>query len=410
MRYLPAIIVAIFVGLAVLTLLVPWPPAVELARAYGFADEVIANGLQYSFERRLFFWGTTFLELGFLLALVFTNFGRRVTARCQQLARGRWLPTLLFAAAFYYVVLAILDFPLDVGRWAHMTAWGMTERPFAAWFAEHLLAQAVSAPIEGIVLIGLFLLLRWLPRWWWVAAASGSVLLAALFAMVLPVVIAPLFNTFTPIAETKWAAWEQPLRKVVEAAKVPLDEIFVMNASTQSKHSNAYYTGFAGTRRIVLYDNLLEKHTLPEVESVMAHELGHWLYDHIVIGIGLGGLGLLVGLYVLARILKWAERAFGIYGPSDPAGLPLILLAGFLGGWLAMPLSLAVTRHFERQADTMALELARQPDAFIAAEKKLAKDNLGNVAPTPWNVWLFATHPPAIERIEMAQEWKRIHP
>jgi STE24 endopeptidase len=139
----------------------------------------------------------------------------------------------------------------------------------------------------------------------------------------------------------------------------------------------------------------------------MAHELGHWLYDHIVTGIALGGLALLFGFYVLARILIWAQSAFGIYGPSDPAGLPLVLLCGFLGSWLAMPLSCAVSRQFERQADMMALKLARQPDAFINAEKKLSIDNIGNVAPTPWNVWLFATHPPAVERIQMAEEWRR---
>ena len=406
MRYLPAIIVVIFVGLAVLTLFVPYPPAVELARSYGFSDDVIANGLRHSFERRLFFWGATFIQLFVLLALVFTGLGRRVTVRCQQLARGWWLPTLLLSGAFYYVVLLILDFPLDVGRWAHMKAWGMTERPFSAWFSEYLLATAISAPIEALVLVGLYLLLRWLPHRWWIAAAVGSTALAIVFAFVLPIVIAPLFNTFTPIADTKWAAWEKPLKDVVANANVPLDEVLVMNASTQSKHSNAYYTGFAGTRRIVLYDNLLEKHTLPEVESVMAHELGHWLYDHIVNGIALGGLALLFGFYVLSRILIWAQSAFGIDRPSDPAGLPLVLLCGFLGGWLAMPLSCAVSRQFERQADMMALKLARQPDAFIAAEKKLAIDNIGNVAPTPWNVWLFATHPPAVERIQMAEEWR----
>ncbi|MCI0681883.1 MAG: M48 family metallopeptidase [Gemmataceae bacterium] len=407
MRQLPAIIVAVFVGLAALTLLVPWPPAVETARVSGFSDEVIANGMQHSFERRLFWWGTTFIELGLLLALVFTRLGPAATAWCRRLARGWWLPTLLLLAALYYVVLAILDFPLDVGRWAHLRAWGMTERPFGPWFSEYLLALAVRAVLEGVVLVGLYLLLRWLPRWWWLAAAAGSVVLAALFALVLPVVVAPLFNTFTPISETKWAKWERPLHDLVQKANVPLDEILVMNASAQSKHSNAYYTGFAGTRRIVLYDNLLEKHTLPEVESVLAHELGHWLHDHIVIGIALGGLGLLAGLYVLSRILKWAEGRFGLYGPSDPAGLAIVLLAGFLGSWLAMPLSCAVSRHFERQADMMALELAGQPDEFMDAERKLAKDNIGNVAPTPWNVWLFATHPPTVERMQMAVDWKK---
>jgi STE24 endopeptidase len=101
------------------------------------------------------------------------------------------------------------------------------------------------------------------------------------------------------------------------------------------------------------------------------------------------------------------RRPFCLHSPTDPAGLPLLLLLLTLGHWLAMPVQNAVSRAFERQADEAALELAGKPDAFIAGELRLARDNLSNVAPTPFNVWMFSTHPPAVERIEMAEQWKR---
>lgn len=409
MRYLPVIIVAAFLALMGLTFVPPPQSSVDLARTHGFSEQEIANGQQFSFDRRLFFWGVTLLELVWLLALVFAGWGRRLTNACHRCARGRWLPTLLLLGVSLFLAQALIHMPFDVGRWAHLTAWKMTERPLGAWFAEYGLSLAVAAVVEGIVVVGLYLLMRWLPRAWWLAATAGSVLLAVLFAFLWPIVISPLFNTFTPIGQTQWSEWEQPLASIVKQANVPLDEILVMNASAQSKHSNAYYSGFAGTRRIVIFDNLLRYHPLPEVESILAHEIGHWLHDHIVKGIALGGLAALVGFYLLARLLRWAQGALGLNAPSDPGGLPLILLATFLGMWLIMPLENAIIRHFERQADMMALDLARDPDVFIEAEKTLAIKNIGNVAPAPWNVWLFSTHPPTVERIEMALEWKQNH-
>lgn len=410
MRILPVVIVVAFVGLMILTFIPPPQSAVDLARDHGFSEQVIADGRQFSFERRMFMWGETLLELAWLLALVFGGWGKRIADRCNSVARGRWLPTLLMLGVCLYLAQALIHLPFGVGRWAHLTAWKMTTQPLSAWFTEHLLALAVNAVVEGIVVVGLYLLLRWLPRWWWLAATAGSVGLAALFAFLWPIVISPLFNTFTPIGRTQWAEWEQPLASIVKQANVPLDEILVMNASAQSEHSNAYYAGFAGTRRIVIYDNLLKNHPLPEVESILAHEIGHWLHDHIVKGIALGGAAALLGFYLLSRLLIWAKDAFGLHAPHDPASLPVILLAGFVGSWLVMPVGNAVSRHFERQADMMALDLARDPAVFIEAEKKLAIKNIGNVAPAPWNVWLFATHPPTVERIEMAIQWKRGHP
>src|SRR5262249_47258317 len=158
-----------------------------------------------------------------------------------------------------------------------------------------------------------------------------------------------------------------------------------------SNHTNAYFAGFGPTRRIVIYDTLLKNHSDAEIESILAHELGHWLHDDIVKGILLGTLGLLLGCFLLDRVLRLAlgRAPWHLRSIADPAGLPLILLLMCLGSWVAMPVGNAVSRYSERQADQVSLEMAGQPEAFKTTEKKMAIDNKSNVAPTPWNVWLF---------------------
>ncbi len=406
MSKVPVILVVAMLVCVTLSVLPPGFEVVERARQAGFSEEVISKGQHFSSERRMTFWGATIVELTWLLVLVYGGWARRITDSFRRKVHGRWLPTVLLVGGFCYVSQTLLSLPFDIAGWASSTAWGMTDRSLGAWFVEHCLAFAVGAVLGGILLVGFYLLLRWLPRTWWLAATAGSIAVEIVFAFVLPIVIAPLFNTFTPIAQTRWASMEKSLRALVAKAATPVEDILVMNASKQNRHTNAYFTGFGTTRRIVLYDNLLEKHTPQEVESILAHEMGHWHHDHIVKGIALSAPVLLVGFYILSRLLKWAEGAFGLEGPDDPAGFPLILLAGFVGTWLMLPVGNAVSRHFERQADMMSLEVAGMPEVFIATEKKLVIDNIGNAAPTPFNVWMFATHPPAVERIQMAEEWK----
>jgi STE24 endopeptidase len=226
-------------------------------------------------------------------------------------------------------------------------------------------------------------------------------------------------------------------------AGVPVNEILVMDASRQGKHTNAYFTGFGSTRRIVLYDTLLKplysvspqsaagvigmagsplpnaptsaaalvvdhhRRVADEIDTILAHEMGHWHHDHIVKGIALAALGAYVGLFAASWLLRRAvgRAPFGLRSPADPAGVPLLLLLSVLGAWLAAPIENKVSRRFESQADMAALQLTDQPEAFIEAEKRLARDNITNVAPTPFSVWLFATHPTAVERIRMAEEW-----
>lgn len=398
-----------FALLFVATTFIPYAPAIDAARAAGFSDAEIETGLQFTLERRFFMWGGMALELSLLFLFALTSCGRRLADRFLAWTGHRRILAMLGVGFCFWILHEILYVPLGVGRLEHSRAWGMTELDLAGWLRDYVLTAAVGLVFGAVTLSGFYALLFWLPRVWWVVAPLGVGLLAIVVATLTPILITPLFNEFKPLAETEWRDLEPRVRNIIQRADVPVQEILVMNASKQSKHTNAYFTGFGPTRRIVLYDNLLKYHKDPdEIESVLGHELGHWRHDHINKGILLGMLAALVGCYVLHRCLRAAlgRAPWNLQSIADPAGLPLVLLLVNVGGWIVMPVGNVVSRHFERQADQAALELADLPEAFIAAERNLARLNKGNVAPTPWNVWLFATHPPTVERIRMAEEWK----
>jgi STE24 endopeptidase len=419
----------------------------EAARYFSSAE--IHNGLVRSFQRRLLFWAGEGVRLAVLAWLIGSGFSRRLADMCSSFFRGYWLPSLLAVGGVLFLLDEAIALPLGIAGLENLRAWELTQRSTADWLYDHFLRLGITAVLQTMMLVGLYLLIRGFPRMWWLPAGFGGAILGIAAAYFLPVVVAPLFNTFTPLADhPEWSCLQRPIRDLAAKAHIPLQEILVMNASRQGRHTNAYFTGFGVTRRIVLYDTLLQAHSRPgpaivtgiigvmplgpwqasvllaakrtegqyEIESVLAHEIGHWQNNHIVKGIVLGTAGALVGFFVLAWLLKRFRGQPPLYLRSahDPAGVPLVVFLTMIGAWLAAPVQNAVSRQFEREADAASLEWAGRPDVFIAAEKRLARDNIGHVAPSPWLVCFFATHPPAVERIHMAEDWrshgKRIRP
>jgi STE24 endopeptidase len=400
--------VIVFAFLALATTFVSWAPWWAEAGQY-FTPEEIQRSEHYGFEVWLFFWAATCLHLGFLTTLVATSWGRRWADACQRWAGGRWLLGIVLLLVCLVIAEQLLMLPIGIARLHHRRAWGLTDRSLVAWLSDRGKGLVETLVREGIVIVGFFLLARRYPRRWWLPAAAGATVFVVLYIFIKPIVIDPWFNTFTPLSQTQWKDLEPRVHALIHKAGVPVEEILVVDASRQSTHSNAYFTGFGSTRRIVLYDNLLMQHPPAEVESILAHELGHWLHHHIVQGTILAAGGFVVGFWLLAKILEWLrDRApLRLRSAADPAALPVLMLMGALGNWAIAPVQNAVSRHFERQADTVALDLAGQPDVFIEAEKRLAVKNLGRLLPTPWEVWLFNTHPPVLERIGMAEAWKK---
>lgn len=394
------------VALCVLSF-IPYPPATIEANEAGFSEEIIDVGLQHAFERRVLFWVYTTIDVGLLCVLGLSTLGRRFADWLLRWCRGYRIAAALFMGLGYVALHEILTLPVGIAGFYRSHAWGLANPSYdlAGWLRDHYLALGVNLVVEAVIVIGFYALLIRLPRTWWLIAPLGGGLLGMAYAYLAPILINPLFNDFTPLDQTQWSKLEPRLEAMLGRADIPVAGIMVMNASRQSSHTNAYFTGFGPTRRIVLYDTLLKNHTPDEIESVLAHEIGHWHYDHIVKGILLGVLGAIVGCLVLDRFLRGAvgTSPWHLQSTADPAGLWLVLLLLSAGSWLAMPAEMSVSRHFERQADQMSLELAKKPAAFIATERKMAKDNKSNVAPSPWNVWLFSSHPSVVERIEMAK-------
>ena len=394
-----------FVALFLVTTFAP-PTRAEAAKY--FTSDQIERGLEFSLQRRLLYWTGAGLHLAVFALIVFSGFARKLASFFSR-GGSPWLLTVLLVGCFCFLVEEAIALPIGLARLELLRAWDLTTRPVAGWLRDHALGLSVSAVLGVVTLLGLYLLIRFFPRTWWALATVGFMLLTMGYIFILPVLISPLFNTFTPLTETRWSDLQDPVEELAKRAGVPVKEILVVDASRQGSHTNAYFTGFGSTQRIVLYDNLLKKHTREEVESILAHEMGHWQHNHIVKGTALGALAALAGFFLLARILRWAVNRppFQLSAPFDPAGVPLVLLLVTVGEWLGTPVAYAISRHFERQADMVSLNLTGRPDVFIAADKKLARDNISNVAPPLVSVWFFNTHPPAVERIQMAEQWEK---
>jgi len=252
----------------------------------------------------------------------------------------------------------------------------------------------------GGLLLWLFLTLviRGGNAWWvwaWILMGAFELLMIWLY----PVIIAPLFNKFEPIANNEL---EVQIRTLMEKAGLRAKGVFRMDASKRSKHTNAYFTGIGKSKRIVLFDTLLEAHTGEEILAVLAHELGHWKKKHVHKQLILAEILSLAGFYVVAKLLDWPlmYQTFGFPEPIPYVGLFLMGALFSPLGYFAQPLASAISRKFEREADDYTLTLIPRAGPMVSALKRLAADNLANLNPHPIYAWFYYSHPPLVERIE----------
>ncbi|HLF73658.1 MAG TPA: M48 family metalloprotease, partial [Anaerolineales bacterium] len=191
-----------------------------------------------------------------------------------------------------------------------------------------------------------------------------------------------------------------------ERANTRVRGVFKFDMSKRTKSANAALTGIGNTRRIVLGDTLINEFSTDEIETVLAHELGHHVHRDIPFLIGFGAVSTTLSLFLASLALNWAIGYFGFTGPADIAAFPALGLILGTYGLITMPLNNAVSRWRERLADDYALQSTGKSEAFASAFTRLANQNLGEVDPEKWVVIMFHSHPPLGERIEKANHWK----
>ena len=313
-------------------------------------------------------------------------------------ARGAFL-----LGAARVVLSALVRLPLSV--WlglTHERAFGFSRQTGRSWALDRLKAVGIGSVLTGAALAGLVGAAQLFPGWWPLVAAVGAALLVLLLGFVAPVVLEPLFNRFRPLERPQL---RDAVLRLAEDAGVPVREVLVADASTRTSKLNAYVSGLGATRRVVLYDTLVDSATEPEVLTVVAHELGHRRYRHVALGTAIGMAAVAGFVLVLWALLSSGAvlDAIGADGPADARIAAFVLLAGALLGLVGAPLQAALSRSWEYACDRFALERTGDLAAFESAFARLADANLPDPSP-PRLVYLWLhSHPTVPERLEAAR-------
>ncbi|MEP6698194.1 MAG: M48 family metallopeptidase [Verrucomicrobiota bacterium] len=355
--------------------------------------------------------GYWLLLWNFLLTVAISLFllGSRISARLRDFAERtthfKALQIVLYAIPFI-LLTALLQFPLSVyEQFIREHTYHLSTQNFSQWLTEQLKGLAVQLVITSLALIGLYAVFRRAPRTWWIWGTLVAVVFLLIGALLAPVYIEPIFNTYKPLKDP---AINDPILAMARANEIPVTQVFEVDASRQSNRVSANVAGFLGTTRIALNDNLLKQCTLPEIRQVMGHEMGHYVLNHSTKLIQSFALFILLG-FVAARkgfafaLGRWGER-WGVRDISDPAGLPLLTLIFATVFFLLTPLSNTVTRTAEREADAFGINISREPDGMAAVALKLG--TYRKLDPTPVEEFIFFDHPSGRARIRMAMDWK----
>ncbi len=334
----------------------------------------------------------------FFLALLLSGFFPWMLNRIPQQEWGLILSGLVFFA-FLGVLTNLFQIPFDLyDTFVIENRYGFNTKTFRVWILDLLKSLVLSALLGGFLL---WLLLSLISAggslWWvwaWVLVGAFELILIWLY----PVILAPLFNKFVPVENLDLT---RRIEALMQKAGLRSKGVFEMDASKRSRHTNAYFTGLGKSKRIVLFDTLLQSHTAEEIEAVLAHEIGHWKKKHILKQLLVMELLSLVAFYVVAQLLNWPllYRTFGFSGPVPYVGLLLIGALFSPIGYFVQPLGMAFSRKFEREADDYALGLIPSAESLARAFKRLAADNLANLTPHPFYAWFYYSHPPLVERI-----------
>ncbi|HRQ22568.1 MAG TPA: M48 family metallopeptidase [Anaerolineales bacterium] len=363
---------------------------------------------QYARIRRRLWLVDTIFSAVYFLAWIY--FGWAISLR--EWLTGNWSlftnPWLLVPAfvAVFGGIFFLLNLP--IGYYSGFILphrFGQSNQTLKGWVMDQLKGLAVGLPLGLILIELLYLALRVTGDLWWLWAAGGLLVFNVLLINLAPILIMPLFNKYVPLGDEHKDLADR-LLKLAEKANTKVRGVFKFDMSKRTKSANAALTGIGNTRRIILGDTLINEFSADEIETVLAHELGHHVNRDIPVLVMFGILSTTLGLYLASLGLNWAIDTFGFTSPADVAALPALALIIGAYDLLTMPLNNALSRWRENMADDYALQSTGKSEAFASGFTRLANQNLGEVDPEKWVVFMFYSHPPLGERIAKARNWK----
>ena len=368
-----------------------------------------AENRAYSGTRTVLAFFGPFYDLLIALVILFSGLSAALRNIAHGLGHRLYVRVLVFLA-LYTVADFVLGFPLACYRgYALEHQYGLSTQSLGAWFADQGKDAAVGVIVFGLVPI-LWLAYRaiqmW-PRHWWLAVASGTLPLIVAGTLLQPLVIDPLYNTFTPLRDQQL---KERILDLAARAEIPGRNVYEVNKSAQTRKYNAYVSGFGPSQRIVLWDTMLRGMDEDEILFVMGHEMGHYRLGHIWKGIAVFSVLSFFFFFLVWRLAAWAVERFGTHWGftdlGDVASIPLLAAIVSLLAMLTQPTVNGFSRAIEHEADVFAAEVTRDNDAGARSFLKLGAQNKSNPEPSRFVKLFLYTHPPLIERVRFVLEYR----
>ena len=353
---------------------------------------------------------------GFLILLGFLYLG--VAARYRDWAeasgKNRFVQALIFVALFLITTTA-LQLPLDAYQQSISLKYGLSVQSWGSWLGDVGKGMLVGFVIFSFLAWLVTTLIRKSPRRWWLYSWMCTFTVVIFVIFISPYVIDPLFNKFEPLDQSN----PQLVTAIQQVTKrggmdIPRDRMFLMKASEKVTTLNAYVTGFGPSKRVVVWDTTIKNATTPETLFVFGHEMGHYVLNHIVIGLTAAAIGLFIGFYLLYRIANWAfprfQQRWRMHEPWDWAALVMLILIFSIMSTLSSPIGNGFSRQLEHNADVYGLEVthginANSQEAAAHAFQVLGELSLSYPYPNKFVVFWYADHPPINERVPFAHNY-----
>jgi STE24 endopeptidase len=310
-------------------------------------------------------------------------------------------PGLLVAA---YVALAFLGYSvitLPLSWWGGFVLphrYGLSTQSASGWVEDEMkslvLGLLLGIPVAEVI----YWLLRSYPGTWWIWASAFLIVFAVVLGHLAPILITPLFYKLTPLTDSDLI---ERIKRLADIAHTRIVGVYTINLSERTTAGNAMVMGLGASKRIALGDTLYADYSPQEIETIIAHELGHQVHHDLELGIIVQSLLFLGGMYLASLFLRVGVGYFGFSGPGDIAALPLLVLAVGVFSLITMPLINGYSRWRESLADRYAVQITRNPVAFARAMIRLANQNLSEADPPRWVVWLLYSHPPVKDRVNI---------
>lgn len=386
----------IFVLVALL--LVPWdpvpggplqPPAAETV----FTAEEIARAEDFSRWARTWSWASLGVSLAVACMLGFSRLGPALVDRLPR----PWVLRVVLAVVLLELAGRLLTLPFAILLRDLVRDYGLSNQAWGAYAVDLVKAQAVTAVVVSLAVVVVVGCARRWPGAW--PAVSGAVLaaLVVLGSFVYPLVVEPLFNEFQPLPA---GTLRTRILELADREGVDVDDVLVADASRRTTTLNAYVSGIGSSRRVVVYDNLVEDLPEDQALSVVAHELAHARHQDVVTGTVLGASGMLVGAGLLGLLMPVGAQGRDL---RDPRTVPRLLALVAVAGLLAAPVQNGISRRVELRADVDALHATGDPVAFVEMQVTLARRSLADPTPPAWSRFWFASHPTTLQRVALAE-------